>query len=254
MLRILAVSFLLFLDPSWKADLLRDLNSNNMETRIAAVQVLSTNPEALSDTEVQSAVITLYNRESSDPDWGGKAEFLDFEKYDDALLSAVQSIAAKSGRPDAWKALAEGNYNDDSQFAKWLAQQPGAFPILLQLSVSSALDTAQKNEKNAGPNRNEILRGNITFVLAETCSLAGQHCDQVLPILRTRLADKSDWIKLAAVRGLGLCGTASDVKLLQQMEAGYINDRGWMHFLKTSEEEIKGRETQVKAPGPPARQ
>src|ERR1019366_2701359 len=155
MLRILVASFLLFLDPSWKADLLRDLNSNNMETRIAAVQVLSTNPEALSDTEVQSAVITLYNRESSDPDWGGKAEFLDFEKYDDALLSAVQSIAAKSGRPDAWKALAEGNYNDDSQFAKWLAQQPGAFPILFQLSNGTEARTKQEDEKRTGPNRDE---------------------------------------------------------------------------------------------------
>ena len=144
-----------------------------------------------------------------------------------------------TNRSDSWTALAESNYNDDSQFAKWLAQQPNALPILIGL-VSTENPSFKEGLKTYGlPQAREIVCGNITFVLAESCELTGTHCDQILALLRARLTYKSGWIKLAAVRGLGICGVVSDIKLLRQMEPNNEGDKSCMHFLKASQEQIR---------------
>ena len=241
MLENIVIAFLLLPDPLWKTTLLQNLTIGSFDTGSAALKTINDKPEALTDSEIQDAVIDLFRRESSDPEWGGKAEFTQYAAYDGALAITVQKIASKRNRSDAWRALAESNYNDASLFAKWLAAQPGAFFTLFKLGQGSVPSMVEGDHKlSEPPSREQMVRANITFVLAETCYLTRQHCDQVLPLLRSRLTAKDDGLRLAAVRGLGLCGTAPDIDRLHQMEP-LAPDKYWQKYFEISETQIRAR-------------
>jgi hypothetical protein len=207
--------------------------------RIATLNtILHSNRDSLSDPATQRALSSLLERESKDPQWEGKAEFLGYEEYYDSLSSAVQQIAVQHHSAEAWKVLLRSNYNDDSRFAKWIAAQSEALDYLFTLS----------NDKN------EIVRARASFVLAEalarcepalqdqTCAAAIKKRSEILQLLRrnAKLVE-SPAAQLSAVRGLGICGTREDLDLLGGL-AGTNTNRWFALFVHKAEQQIQDRE------------
>jgi hypothetical protein len=207
--------------------------------RIVALNtIVHSNGDSLSDPAIQRALTNLPGRESTDPQWEGKAEFLGYEDYYDSLSIAVQQIAVKYHNAEAWKVLLRSNYNDDSRFAKWIAAQPEAINYLFALTKD----------------KNQILRVRASFVLADalarckigsddpTCRAATEKRGEILQLLRqnAKLA-ASPVLQLSAVRGLGICGIREDLDLLAGLEKA--NTNSWFAlFVHKAKQQIQNRE------------
>ena len=126
---VVAISASLLADSNASARLLQDLHSHDLLKRYAAARTALQKPEYLSDRSIQQAFVTLLIRESNDPKWEGKEEFMGYEQYYECLSDAVQRIATRFHDPRAWSALLHTNFDDSSRFADWITSEPEAFPF-----------------------------------------------------------------------------------------------------------------------------
>ncbi|MGA8030281.1 MAG: hypothetical protein WB992_24320 [Bryobacteraceae bacterium] len=211
--------------------------------RIEALNEILASKNLLSDPQVRRMVVRSLDEASNDPNWEQLEEDQEYEDYYDGILSTVvEKIATEYHDPSAWKALVSGNYNDDSRFALWLAEQPGALPALLEAVHST----------------NWLTAGRALYVLAEalarcaptpsdkTCAATEQKRPDILRLLRKALQDPM--VSLAAVRGLGLCGEEQDIETLTHAKPcprGELpeseNLRMWEDRIRETQQQIEKR-------------
>lgn len=107
------------------------IQSSNWEDRYDGAKMLVAN-YPLSDPKIQQTLIKLLDRESANRDFGELDELEPYEDYyGEVLMGTAQKIATTYHNRAALYALTHSNYNADSEFGRWLAIQPEAFPILL---------------------------------------------------------------------------------------------------------------------------
>jgi hypothetical protein len=193
--------------------------------------------KSLADPATQHALVGLLERESNDPQWEGKAEFLGYEDYYESLCGAVQQIAVKYNNAEAWKVLLRSNYDEDSRFAKWIAAQPEAVNYLFALTSD----------------KNEMVRARASFVLAEalarckpalldaSCVTILDNEKAVLEILRKNAQDSRFPVtRYKAIKALGLCGTEEDLALLDELNRG-DTDRWFALTVRQAKQKIESR-------------
>lgn len=209
--------------------MLQQLQAPGWTTRSEAVEKALTVDGILAEPRFRAAFIQLLNRESNNPNWEGMAEFDGYEHYYQLLGDAVQKIASEYHNKPAWKAVAESAYNDDSVFARWLAVQPDAYSTLVEVATRS---------------KDQQARANVLCVLAQTCTLAKQHCEETRTLLRQRGQTADEMTHaievLSVLRGLGICGTAEDLRLIERMGKESA-DPHYQHFIRQAENQIKSR-------------
>jgi HEAT repeat protein len=217
---------------------LQGLKSHNWGTRDAALKaLLAMTGNPLADPATQHALVGLLERESNDPQWEGKAEFLGYEDYYESLCGAVQQIAVKYNNAEAWKVLLRSNYDEDSRFAKWIAAQPEAVNYLFALTSD----------------KNEMVRARASFVLAEalarckpalldaSCVTILDNEKAVLEILRKNAQDSRFPVtRYKAIKALGLCGTEEDLALLDELNRG-DTDRWFALTVRQAKQKIESR-------------
>ncbi len=163
----------------------------------------------LSDPATQAGIVKLFERESNDPEWGDLEEGLFYENYYEEVSDACQKVAETYGSKAAWYALVHSNYNADSLFGLWLASLPESLPLLLSMSNSNL----------------EVERDRATVMLAEALQRCYQaNAKDCFPVLAKRdvilltVREKARSIDPTfAVVALGVCGTAEDLLLLQEL-------------------------------------
>lgn len=175
---------------------------------------------SLADPQVQQALIERYERENADPKWFDFEEDEDYERHDAELMMALMKIADQYHAPEAFRALARANYNDDSEFAEWLAKQPEALPYFWEAARSH--DERVQGEgivmlgKALGRCEPSPPPDNCAAVLARKHG--------ILRLLRADAQVNSDQglIESNAVQGLGYCGERQDLALLDRVGKAWL--------------------------------
>ncbi len=188
---------------------------------VAASQTLYENPR------IQRRVIGLLNGETWNPKWEELAEMLPYEDFYDQLLETTKVIAVHTHNRDAWLALAEANYNEDSKYGRWLSRQPEAIPAIIQLS----------DDKNDAEGSRAIgVMGYTIASCREDPALAictPQLEQELLSIIRHH-AETDPGVTPAAIDALGAAGTSDDIPLLETLRTKFRpptdvkNATGWL--------------------------
>lgn len=191
------------------------IRSSNWEDRYDGTKMLLAN-YSLSDPAVQRALINLLQRESDDPKWEEDEESLTHEDYYDDLLSgAVQKIATTYHNKAAFFALTHSNYNADSEFGRWLATQPGAFPILLA-----------QTKDHSNPVRNGLAHQVLAFAILfcrtpdqkQTCGYIDQRYGQLMANFRSMARDPgNENRRVTGTMCLSICGTKEDLAWMRSI-------------------------------------
>ena len=87
----------------------------------------------VSDPKVRSAVISAFNVETNNPNWGELAEGQHYETYYQWLSDLVQKAATGYHDASAWRSLVFSNYDEYSRFARWLTKQPEALSLFFDM-------------------------------------------------------------------------------------------------------------------------
>jgi hypothetical protein len=224
------------------------IQSANWEDRYDGAKLLIAN-YPLSDPAIQQTLIQLLDRESADPNWGELDELQSHEDYyDDLLTGAVQKIATTYHSKAAFYSLTHSIYNASSEFGRWLATQPQAFPILV----------AQTKE-----NTNSWLRDQADEVLAfavsfcppanqkQTCSFINRRRGKLMAHFRNLahdLGDQSHYVP--GIVCLSICGTPDDLAWMKRAR-NEAADLQLAHFLGTFTRELEKRLGLPLTPNPP---
>jgi hypothetical protein len=163
----------------------------------------------LSDPELRSGVVQLFNRETDDPKWQEEAEFDDFNQYYEEVSQLCQRVAQIYHQQDAWRSLVFSAYNPDSRFGKWLVSQPESLPLFLEMSQSINPGMAGQGLEMLG----EVLQFCQGSSTLQCSQVAKQRNDILTAIRKTALSDSDDAGN--AIEALGKCGDLWDIKLLE---------------------------------------
>ena len=211
-----------------------------MYDRIDALDRLAQVPNALNDPRVQAALLARLEADhNADPrerneDWAGD--------YYAKLLSFVVAVYRRHPSERALVLLVNGYYNEESAFAKWLANQRPALPLFLQ------------NLNHTDFNR----RGQAAYLLALMVRHELDRRSTGGPGYRSRLSDvdiesirsrvramvDSETHAMArqqALAALGVCGESRDVARLHGIAADVFADESTRKAALAAADMIKGR-------------
>lgn len=213
-------------DPS---KIISILNSASWDRRAAIIRDLLKDDSALNQPAIREALKELLSRESHRSTRVSDSESESYQAYYEYLIKAVTKIAERQNETEGaiWYTLALSNYNDDSAFALYLAKQPKAWPVLIQIAKDKSVA--------------DVSRARVLFVLAESCEVAHNDCDNVRNLLITQADTGADWVKLAVVRGLAICGKTEDIQLLKRLGAS-STDKYFLKYVADAEDRIARRD------------
>jgi hypothetical protein len=180
-------------------------------------------PGILQRAEVREAVIALQERENiyirtSDPKTIG--DLPPGEGYSDEygtnLSTALQIISDQFHDPRAASAGAAADYNPDSKFGSWLADQPAALPRLTRMlaqdfpvaagNAAYVLGVALDRDHRVGE------KGIRSYKVMDDAT--GK---QVLALIRASLNDPDGYKRHHVIKALEMAGDASDIPALQDL-------------------------------------
>ena len=216
------------------AEVIRQVNSlasKSWEQRAEILRGLADNHRELTLPPVENRLVGLLASESRRADWEENSESESYQSYYGFLLQAVTGIAkANTGRiaDRAWHVLALANYNDDSSFALSLAGAAGAQRVLRRIVADRSLPAGS--------------RARALYVIAESCQLSKDNCAEARQIVLGQRGVKNEWISLAVVRALALCGKRSDLALLRRLKSQSA-DKYFRQFVDSAERQILRRES-----------
>lgn len=164
----------------------------------------------LSDPELRSGVVKLFNRETDDPKWQEEAEFDDFNQYYEEVSQICQRVAQTYHQQDAWRALVFSPYNPDSRFGKWLVSQPESLPFFLEMSKSTNTSLAGQGLQMLG----EALQFCQGSNISPQCSEIAMQRNDILNAIRQKAVSDADDAS-DAILALGTCGDLSDITRLE---------------------------------------
>jgi hypothetical protein len=204
---------------------------------------------SLSDPELRTGVVQLFNRETDDPKWEEEAEFDDFNRYYDELSQLCQRVAQTYHQQDAWRSLVFAAYNPDSRFGKWLVSQPESLPFFLEMSQSTNTWESGQGLQMLG----EVLQFCQGSSKSPQCLGVAKQRNDILDAIRKKAVSDSDDAG-AAILALGNSGDLSDIKLLESRasvlqkkvvdpsDTKAVNDRqALLWLIRLANEEIRKR-------------
>jgi hypothetical protein len=211
------------LSPQHVRQALSEMQSEKWDRRAAAVKTLAGDREKLQTPEVRQALVSLLEHEheviaESLQDGGASTKFGEEygEYYSGILLRAVDDATGFSkGKADAHtvQVLAKGAYNSDSPFVRQLSTY-GEFV------VSTALELAGHHgflidQDNGLSLVGELIRSDKAKAVVSP--LSPSSLAKARAALREGARSHEDWVRHAAVRGLGIAGDRDVLPLLQSI-------------------------------------
>jgi len=192
------------------------LSAPTWEERQTALSQILAQKNLLEDQNVQSALIQLQERENT----LRIPEATDYADYYGQVMMTVLYIAQATNNGRAYTALLNSSFNAWSQFGQSLARDPQAFPWILKYAagasgtvafgavglLAEALRDMKGKKEQSG-----------TAALSSGTSSYEVGKRVLLGWAQKRDASEDILVRLAAVRGLGTVGDASDLALLQTL-------------------------------------
>jgi len=225
--------------------LIQQLKAPHWTDRAEALDKLMHVPGILRRADVREAIIALQEKENlysrtSDPNTIGDlpADEGYSDEYETNMITALMVIADQFKDGRAIGAAAASNYNPDSKFGSWLADQPAAVPRLASMLAHDL----------------PVAAGNAAYVLGVTLDrdhrvgakgiraykvMDDATAKQVLALIRGSLNDPNGYKRMHAIEALGMAGNASDIPALQELAAKDKKVSEWataaVHKLQTKQ-------------------